>query len=140
MNENRGIVERYLAALPADLDTLTSLQHPDFVEEWPQSGERIKGSENFKAIQQRYPDTTSESRRLIGTEDLWTLAATFTPIRVFGAGDTFMALTLARYPDGSQYHVASVLEVRDKLVWRVTSLFAAPFDAPTWRAQWVERI
>jgi len=139
VNENRDIVERYLAALPADLGTLTSLQHQDFVEEWPQSGERIKGSENFKAIQQRYPDTTSESRRLIGTEDLWTLAATFTPIRVFGAGDTFTALTLARYPDGSQYHVVSILEVRDGLIWKVTTFFAAPFDAPTWRAEWVER-
>jgi hypothetical protein len=32
MEDNRSVVERYVAALPADLDTLTSLQHPDFVE------------------------------------------------------------------------------------------------------------
>ena len=140
MDENRTIVERYLAAIPADLDTLTSLQHPDFVEEWPQSGERIRGSENFKAIQGRYSDTTSESRRIIGTEDHWTLAATFTPIRVFGAGDTFTALTEARYADSSQYHVVSILELRDGLIWKVTSFFAAPFDAPAWRAEWVEPI
>jgi ketosteroid isomerase-like protein len=140
VDQNRAIVERYFASLPADLDTLTSLQHPDFVEEWPQSGERIRGSENFKAIQGRYSDTTSESRRIIGTEDRWTLAATFTPVRVFGAGDTFTALTVARYPDGSEYDVISILELRDQLIWKVTSFFAAPFEAPAWRAEWVERI
>jgi hypothetical protein len=140
VDESRTIVERYLAALPADLETLTSLQHADFEEEWPQSGERIKGSANFKAIQERYPDTTSESRRLIGTEDRWTVGPTFTPIRIVGTGDTFTAMTLGRYPDGSEYHVVSILEVRDRLIWRVTTFFAAPFEAPAWRAEWVERM
>jgi hypothetical protein len=88
MEDNRSVVERYVAALPADLDTLTSLQHPDFVEDWPQSGERIRGSDNFREIQEHYPDTTSETRRLVGTEDRWTLAPTFTPLRIVGAGDT----------------------------------------------------
>jgi hypothetical protein len=56
MDDNRSVVERYDAALPADLDTLTSLQHPDFVEDWPQSGERIRGSDNsgrFRSITPR---------------------------------------------------------------------------------------
>ena len=68
------------------------------------------------------------------------MAATFTPVRLFGAGDTFTALTVARYPDGSEYHVISILELRDQLIWKVTSFFAAPFEAPAWRAEWVERI
>jgi hypothetical protein len=140
MEANRAIVERYVAALPTDLTTLTALQHSDFVEEWPQSGERIRGSENFRAIQERYADTTSETHRLIGTEDRWTLAPTFTPIRVMGAGDTFTALMLGRYPDGSEYHVVSILELRDGLIRRATTFFAAPFEAPSWRAQWVERM
>lgn len=139
MEDNRSIVERYVAALPAELDTLTSLQHPDFVEDWPQSGERIRGSENFRAIQENYPDATSEPRRLIGTEDHWTLAPTFTPLRIVGAGDTFTALTKARYPDGSEYHGISIIEVRDGLIAKVTTFFAAEFEAPDWRARWVER-
>ncbi len=140
MNEGRAIVERYMAAIPADLDTLTSLQHPDFVEEWPQSGERIRGSANFRAIQAHYGETTSEARRVVGTEDRWAMGPTFTPIRVFGAGDTFTGLLLGRYPDGSVYHVVSVVELRDNLVWRSTTFFAAPFDAPDWRGPWIERM
>jgi SnoaL-like domain len=140
MNEGRAIVERYMAAIPADVDTLTALQHPDFVEDWPQSGERIRGSSNFRAIQEHYGETTSEARRLVGTEDRWTVGPTFTPIRVFGAGDTFTVLSLGRYPDGSQYHVIALIELRDGLVWRSTTFFAAPFEAPDWRAQWIERI
>ncbi|MDQ3991611.1 MAG: nuclear transport factor 2 family protein [Actinomycetota bacterium] len=140
MEDNRSIVERYVAALPADLDTLTSLQHPDFVEEWPQSGERIVGSENFRAIQEHYPDVTGEVLRLVGTEDRWTVAPTFTPLRIVGAGDTFTALARARYPDGSEYHVVSVLEVRDGRIARATTFFAERFEPPDWRARWVERV
>ncbi len=139
MEDSRSVVERYVAALPTDLDTLTSLQHPDFMEDWPQSGERIRGSENFRAIHEHYPDTTSETRRLVGTEDRWALAPTFTPLRIVGAGDTFTALTKARYPDGSEYHVISILEVREGRIAKVTTFFAAEFEAPNWRARWVER-
>ena len=139
MEDSRLVVEHYVAALPTDLDTLTSLQHPDFMEDWPQSGERIRGSENFRAIQEHYPDTTSDTRRLVGTEDRWALGPTFTPLRIVGAGDTFTALAKARYPDGSEYHVISILEVRDERIAKVTTFFAAEFEAPDWRAGWVER-
>jgi hypothetical protein len=140
VEENRSIVERYLAALPSDLNTLTSLHHQDYVEEWPQSGERIRGSENFRRIQERYVETSSDVDRVVGTEDRWTMAPTLTPIRIFGAGDTFTAITKARYPDAGDYHAVSIIELRDGLIWRVTTFFAAPFEAPDWRAPWVERM
>ena len=52
---NRAIVERYAAALPGDFAALSMLRHPDFVEEWPQSGERIRGHANYQAIHEHYP-------------------------------------------------------------------------------------
>ena len=52
---NRTVVERYAAALPSDFATLASLRHPDFVEEWPQSGERIRGHANYQKIHENYP-------------------------------------------------------------------------------------
>jgi hypothetical protein len=33
----------------------------------------------------------------------------------------------------------SLMEFRDAKVSRETQYFADPFDAPAWRAQWVER-
>lgn len=34
----------------------------------------------------------------------------------------------------------SVIELRDGRVVRETDYFAQPFQAPQWRAQWVERM
>ena len=52
---NRAIVERYARALPGDFETLASLRHANFVEEWPQSGERIRGHANYQLIHKNYP-------------------------------------------------------------------------------------
>jgi ketosteroid isomerase-like protein len=42
--ENRDTLERYLQALVRrDLDSMADLVHDDYVEEYPQSGERIHG-------------------------------------------------------------------------------------------------
>jgi hypothetical protein len=140
MSDNRAIVEKYLRAFPAEVETLTALQHPEFVEEFPQSGERIRGSKNFRAIQQQYTDMRSELRNVVGTEDRWVMAPTLTPVRVFGSGDTFTALSHGTYPDGSTYHILTIVEMRDEKIYRATTFFAAPFEAPEWRAQWVERM
>jgi hypothetical protein len=42
--------------------------------------------------------------------------------------------------DGQIYHVAMVVEFRDGKIWRDTRYYAEPFEAPAWRAQWVEPI
>jgi hypothetical protein len=44
------------------------------------------------------------------------------------------------YPDGSRYLGVSILELRDGKVLRETDYYAQPFQAPEWRAQWVERM
>jgi hypothetical protein len=36
------------------------------------------------------------------------------------------------------YHGVAILELRDGKVWRDTRYFAEPFEAPQWRARWVE--
>jgi hypothetical protein len=44
------------------------------------------------------------------------------------------------YEDGGRYLGASILELRDGKVVRETDSYAQPFQAPEWRAQWVERM
>jgi hypothetical protein len=39
-----------------------------------------------------------------------------------------------RYPNGEEWHLVQLVELRDGLIWRLTSYFAAPFEAPEWRA------
>jgi hypothetical protein len=136
----RAIAESYCRALPADFDVLGSLQHDDFVQEFPQSGEVIRGRENFRRAHENYPGGTplNEVQQLTGTEDRWVMAPTFTFVRLVGGGDTFVAESKARYPDGSDYHVITIIEITDAKVLRARTYFAAPFEAPAWRAGWTE--
>ena len=42
--------------------------------------------------------------------------------------------------DGRIYHIANILEFREGKIIRETRYYADPFEAPAWRAQWVEPI
>src|SRR5690242_16694233 len=76
MPTNREILEAYSNALPDNLDALDALRHPDFVEEWPQSGETIRSGANMRSIQEHYPGTPSQGStlRVVGSEDRWVVS------------------------------------------------------------------
>jgi ketosteroid isomerase-like protein len=137
----RDIVERYMRAMPGDVDTLAALRHPDFVMEFPQSGEVIRGHENWQAAHDRYREVQTEMRHVTGSEDRWILSpgwAGFTPMRIVGGGDTFTVEAVGTYPGGDTYHVIAIVELRDGLVYRGRTYFAPPFEAPAWRARFTE--
>ena len=43
------------------------------------------------------------------------------------------------YGGGQVYDVAMILELKDGRIWRDRRYYAERFEAPEWRAQWVER-
>jgi ketosteroid isomerase-like protein len=56
--KNRATVEQLWQLFDArDFEAAGALLHDDFVCEWPQSRERIRGRENYVAINQNYPGT-----------------------------------------------------------------------------------
>ena len=121
----RQVAEAVWRALGAgDWDAASGLLHNDFVQEWPQSGERIVGRDNAIAINQNFPGglPTMRFRRTLAGGDLVVLEVELT------------------YGDGSRYLGVSVIELRDGKVVKETDYFAQPFQAPQWRAQWVERM
>jgi SnoaL-like domain len=123
--DTRHVVEEVWRALQAgDWDAARGLLHEDFVQEWPQSGERIVGRDNAIAINQHFPGglPTMRFRRTLAGGDLAALELELT------------------YADGSRYLGVSVIELRDGKVAKETDYFAQPFQAPQWRAQWVERM
>jgi len=127
MDERDGgqVAEKLWKALGAgNWDAASRLLHEDFVQEWPQSGERIVGRDNAIAINQNFPGglPTMRFRRSLAGADLAVLEIELT------------------YADGSRYLGVSVLELRDGKVVKETDYFAQPFQAPQWRAQWVERM
>ena len=119
---NRQTVERLWQLMEKqDWGAAGSLLHDDFVQEWPQSGERIRGRDNAMAINQNYPGfPTSTVGRILATGDLVTSEI------VLDYG-------------GQIYHGVSIFEFRDGLIVKETDYFAQPFQAPSWRARWVER-
>jgi limonene-1,2-epoxide hydrolase len=121
----RAVAEAFWAAMGAgDWDGAARHLHPDFVQEWPQSGERIRGAANALAVNRNFPGgmPSMRSRRLLADGDLVVSEAELT------------------YADGSRYLGVSVMEFRDGLISKETDTFAEPFVAPQWRAQWVERM
>jgi hypothetical protein len=119
--------ERFLTELLSNLDPEEeyNVRHPeDYVMEMPQSGERFSGRENMRAFQEAHPTPPSslQVRRVLVKEGLWV---------VEGVID---------YGEGQVYNLVLIFELRDGKMWRDRWYFAEPFEAPEWRAQWVERM
>ncbi|HEX2755269.1 MAG TPA: nuclear transport factor 2 family protein [Candidatus Limnocylindrales bacterium] len=98
----------------------------DFVEEWPQSGERLT-----RAAALRMGETYAQKT---GT------SPSFTYKRMLGGGDVFIIEGTIDYGDGVPVSYVGVGELRDGKVARMTEYFANPFEAPAWRADFVERM
>ena len=140
----REVVDRYSRALEAqDLDAVIATLHDDYIEEYPQSGERIRGAANLRGIMSQYPGgepRASKVEQIIGAEDSWVMSPSYTPMRVEGSGDQYTTVAHIIYPDGSEWHAIQLIRLRDGRIHRVTSFYASPFEAPDWRAPFVERI
>jgi ketosteroid isomerase-like protein len=118
------VAETLWAAVAAgDWEGAAALMHDAYVQEWPQSGERIVGRDNSLAINRNFPG---------GVPSL-------TVRRVRSGGDIAAVEVELVYADGSRFQGVSIMEFRDGKVVRETDYFAQPFVAPQWRAQWVER-
>ena len=139
---NEEVVRRYArASAENDVDALAALRHPDWMVEWPQSGEHVHGSDAFAEIVRNYPGGTprAEVSRIVGAEDRWVMTAGNTIMRVVGSGDFWWCEWRMTYPDGVVYLCVDLLELLDGRVHRETVYWAPPFEAPDWRAPWVDR-
>jgi ketosteroid isomerase-like protein len=121
----RQVAETVWKALQAgDWEAAGRLLQDDFVQEWPQSGERIVGRDNAIAIEQNFPGGLPRMRFR----------------RTLAGGDLAVLEVELTYADGSRYLGVSILELRDGKVVQQTDYYAQPFQAPEWRAQRVERM
>jgi ketosteroid isomerase-like protein len=107
-----------------DLEGATAFLHEAFVEDWPQSGERIVGADDWLRMATHHPTFPAvQVTRTTGCDDTWVVEADF------------------RYvPDEGPWRVCALHEVRDGRIAKITEYFGAPFEAAEWRSDWVERI
>jgi hypothetical protein len=115
---------RFLSELWSDLspEEVYEANHPeDYVMEMPQSGESVRGRENMRKFHEAYPNTPSiRLRRVLVRDGLWIVEA------------------VNDYGGGQVSDMAMILELKDGRIWRDRRYYAEPFEAPEWRAQWVE--
>lgn len=140
---NEEVVRAYLASHAVhDHVEQGRLRHPDWLSEWPQSGERVRGHASAVALDAAFPGGMPlvEPHRVVGSEDRWVVTPVYTVQRIVGSGDFWWGDGHITYPDGARWHLVMLLELRDGKVYRETAYFAEPFEAPAWRAPFVERM
>jgi hypothetical protein len=106
-------------------DLIKEFATDDFVEEWPQSGERLTKAASMR-MADAYPEMSGKS-------------PTFDYKRMLGGGDVFVIEGTIDYGDGIPVSYVGVGETRDGKVTKMTEYFANPFEAPAWRADFVEK-
>src|SRR4029450_260901 len=115
----RAMLEQNLEHSRSDPELAHSIYHEDAVLEFPQSGERFEGVENFQAWRSNYPaDTTFEFREIRGRDDLWVVELSVT------------------YDGGPRSFGVSIHELRGDKIARETIYVANGWEPPAWRAQW----
>ncbi|HUE99680.1 MAG TPA: nuclear transport factor 2 family protein [Anaerolineales bacterium] len=122
---NKQILETFWATMATnDFHAAAGLLHDDHTLEWPQSGERIRGREHFALINTHYP-----------AEGLWR----FTIHSMVVEHDvvvTDVSVTDAKRQD----RAITFSTIRDGKIWKQVEFWPEPFEAPAWRAGWVEKL
>lgn len=118
----RAIEEFWETMETNDFRAAGELLHDDFLLEWPQTKERIRGRDNFAAVNSNYPAAGRwhfTINRLVADEN---------------TGVTDVTVT-----DGARVDRAiTFFELRDGRIWRLTEYWPEPDEAPAWRSRWVE--
>lgn len=120
-----SIARKYVeATLAGDEDAILALIADDFVEEWPQTGERVRGPQGCLDVIRNYPGgpPNVEFGRISGEGDHWVIEST------------------ATYPADDVYHVMTALELREGKIVRQVEVFGPAYPAPEWRKPFVEPI
>ena len=115
----RAMLEQHFEHAGSDPDRAHAIYHDDAVLEFPQSGERFEGVENFREWRSDYPaDTAYEFREVRGRDDLWVEELSVT------------------YDSGPRNFGVSILELRGDRIARESIYVTEGWEPPEWRARW----
>jgi hypothetical protein len=116
----RAVIERQ-TQLANEQDAVGShaFYHDDAVLEFPQSGERFEGVDNFREWRTLYP-----------------AAVEFRVRRITGSGDVWVRELSVSYDGGPWMLGIAVLEFRGDRIARERIYVTEPWEAPEWRARW----
>jgi ketosteroid isomerase-like protein len=121
---SKRVVEQFWKAMQSnDFSAVGELLHEEYLLEWPQSGERVRGRENFVAINENYP-----------AHGRWE----FTVHRILAEGDE--VVSDVDVTDGViRGRVITFSRIQDGKILHQTEFWPDPFKAADWRSEWVEK-
>lgn len=115
--------QHWEASAAGNQDVEHEIYDENVICDYPQSGERIHGKRNLQNLRSHHPGHPSD----------------FSIRRLFGSGNLWITEYTIGY-EGRSYCTVSIMEFENGKVMHETQYFAEPFDAPAWRAQWVEQM
>ena len=121
----KEIIQQFWKTMAAnDFKGAAECLHDDYVLEWPQSGERIRGRTNFVAVNENYP-----------AHGQWN----FTVHRILADGD--QVVSDVSVTDGViSGRSITFSTIRDGKIAYQLEFWPDPFEPAAWRAKWAERI
>jgi SnoaL-like domain len=115
----QAMLEQNFEYSGSDPERAHEMYHDDAVLEFPQSGERFVGVENFREWRSNYPASVSfEFQEIRGGGDLWVVELT------------------ASYDQGPVNFGVAIHELRGGKIARETIYVAEGWEPPEWRARW----
>ena len=125
IQNSKQVIEGFWGAMQTnDFASAGEFLHDDYVLEWPQSQEWIRGRANFIAINQNYP-----------AHGRWEV----TVHRIVAEGNE--VVSDVSVTDGViTGRVITFSTVREGKIGHQTEFWPDPYEPPVWRAEWIEKI
>ena len=121
MNPNEEVIQRLIKCINEEqIEVMDELFHEDAIMDWPQSGEKVIGGDNRRAIYKSFPKLPK-----------------ITPRRMVSSGDLVVAEATLDY-GGPTYKTVFIFELVNGKIAKETAYWSEAFDAPEWRAKWVK--
>ncbi len=121
MNPNEEVINRLIKCINEEqIDVMDELFHDDAVMDWPQSGEKVIGADNRRAIYKSFPKLPK-----------------ITPRRMTSSSDLVVAEATLDYGEAA-YKTVFIFELQDGKIKKETAYWSEAFPAPEWRSKWVK--
>ena len=120
---NESVIERLISCInDHKIEVMDELFHDDAIMDWPQSGEKVVGADNRRGIYKSFPQLPI-----------------ITPRRMVSDGDLVVAEASLNYGSGPDFKTVFIFEFKDGKIAKETAYWSESFEAPAWRAKWVEK-
>lgn len=145
---NHRVLLRYIEIMNSgDPELLREVLDPEYVQVIPQSGEVVRGVEDYAQVMRHWPSGGFQRDSMVGAQvvspvdhELVTPGAgpfpTFSLISIEGDGDTLTFYSLVRYPDGQVWFDISIATLHAGKIVKEIWFFGPRFEPPAWRSQW----